>query len=118
MHDIVHNDGGDSRSHYTLQWLDLYASEPTASDRYHRGGENFADRLYQCCLHALQDFYRQERDQCSSSSHLIVLRECLGKFYLWGEPFGTYLSELFFPFSGPDPESLDILGESNPSFLF
>ena len=31
---------------------------------------------------------------------------------------GTYISELFFPFSGPDPESPDILGCLNHSFLF
>ena len=31
---------------------------------------------------------------------------------------GTYISELFFPFSGQDPESGHILGESTPSFFF
>lgn len=29
---------------------------------------------------------------------------------------GTYILELYFPFSGPGPESPDFLGELNPSF--
>lgn len=91
MHDIVNSGASDGRGHYMLQWLDSHASGSTASERCHPGGEDFADRLYQCCLHALQDFYRQERDQRSSSSNSIILRECLGRFYLWGEPFGTYV---------------------------
>lgn len=92
MHDIIHKHGGDGRSEYLLQWLDADASGPIANDGTPAGGEdnqNLAARLYQLCLRALQDFYRRERDKPSSRSRSIVLRECLGRLYLWGEPFGV-----------------------------
>lgn len=31
---------------------------------------------------------------------------------------GTYISESFFPFPGPDPEPPDVWRDSDPSFLF
>lgn len=92
MNDIIHQRGGDGRSGYLLRWLDTDASGPIANVETPAGGEDdqgFAARLYQLCLRALQDFYRQERDKHSSKSGSIVLRECLGRLYLWGEPFGV-----------------------------
>ena len=80
------------RSSYMLQWLDAHASGPVTEYEPPASGEDdqgFAGRLYQSCLRILQDFYRQERDHGSSSSHSATLRECVGRLYLWGEPFGV-----------------------------
>lgn len=92
MPDTVKSNEGDGRSSYTLQWLNAHASEPLANDDPPAGDEDeqeFAVRLYQLCLRALHDLYRWERDQSSSSSRSNVLRECLGRLYLWGEPFAV-----------------------------
>ena len=92
MNDIIHQRRGDGRSDSLLRWLDTDASGPFANVGTPTGGEDdqgFAARLYQLCLRALQDFYRQERDKDSSRSGSIVLRECLGRLYLWAEPFGV-----------------------------
>ena len=92
MNDIVHQRGGDGHSDYLLRWLDTGACGPIANVETPAGGEDdqgFAARLYQLCLQALQAFYRQERDRHSSKSGLNILRECLGRLYLWGEPFGV-----------------------------
>ena len=86
------SNGGRGRSNYILQWLDAHTSGPIANYEIPAGGEenqSSADRLYQVCLRALQDCHHQERDQRRSSSRSIALRECLGRFYLWGEPFGA-----------------------------
>lgn len=92
MYDIISKNGGDGRSDYLLKWLDAGASGPTANDGIPAGDEDeqgFAARLHQLCLRALQDFNSQERDKHSSGSCSVVLRECLGRLYLWGEPFGV-----------------------------
>ena len=92
MNDIVRQRGGDGCSDYLLRWLDTGASGPITNAETPAGGEDdqgFAARLYQLCLHQLQAFYRQEREKHSSKSGSNVLRECLGRLYLWGEPFGV-----------------------------
>ena len=92
MYDDIISNRSHSRSIHMLQWLDAHSSGPTAYDETPAGGEDdqgSADRLYQLCLRALQDCHHQERDQRRSSSRSIALRECLGRFYLWGEPFGA-----------------------------
>ena len=92
MDDITKSDGGDSRNNYMLEWLDAHASGPLANEGTPAGDEvdqQFAGRLYQLCLRALQDFYHQQRDQSTPKSRLNALRECLGRFYLWGEPFSV-----------------------------
>lgn len=83
--------GGSGRSDYVLQWLGGPTPGPTENDENPAIGQEeqgFAGRLYQICFRALQSFHRKERDQRSSSLRTTVLREYLGKFYLWGEPFG------------------------------
>ena len=90
MPDIVKSNEGDGRSNYMLQWLDAHASGPTANEAPPLDGEDeqgFVGRLYGLCLRELQDFHRQQRDIPESRSNL--LRECLGRLYLWGEPFGS-----------------------------
>ena len=90
MHDIVKTNDGDGRSNYMLQWLDAHAVGAVAKDAAPAGSEDdqeFVGRLYELCLRALQDFYRQQRDGSKSRSN--VLRECLGRLYLWGEPFSV-----------------------------
>ena len=80
------------RSDYLLSWLDTNTCPPISSGGIAAGDEDdqgFADRLYRLCLHALQYSYHQERDRCSSSARSTVLREHLGRFYLWGERFGA-----------------------------
>lgn len=92
MPDTVKSNECDGRSSYMLQWLNAHASGPIANDGSPAGGEDeqdFAGRLYQLCLRALHDSYRQERDQSSSSSRSNALRECLGRLYLWGEAFAV-----------------------------
>lgn len=92
MRDSLYKNGGDGRSDYLLHWLDADTSDSTANDEFSAGDEDeqgFAARLYQACLRALQDIYRQERFKGSSRSRSSVLRESLGRFYLWGEPFGV-----------------------------
>ncbi len=92
MTETIDSNQDHSRSSYTLQWLDAHASETLTDDEPPAVGEDeqgFAGRLYQSCFRILQDFYRQERDQGSSSSHSATLRECVGRLYLWGEPFGV-----------------------------
>ena len=88
MTDIVKSNEDDGRSDYMLQWLDAHASGPTANDAPPLDGEAeqaFVGRLYGLCLRELQDFHRQQRDISKSRSN--ALRECLGRLYLWGEPF-------------------------------
>lgn len=92
MLDTAKSNEGDDRSSYMLPWLNAHASGPIANDAPPAGDEaeqEFAGRLYQLCLRALHDFYRWERDQISFSSRSDVLRECLGRLYLWGEPFAV-----------------------------
>ncbi|CAD6591965.1 MAG: hypothetical protein ASARMPRED_005885 [Alectoria sarmentosa] len=92
MRDSLSKNGGDGRSDYLLHWLDADTSDSTANDGFSAGDEDeqgFVARLYQACLRALQNIYRQERFKGSSRSRSSVLRESLGKFYLWGEPFGV-----------------------------
>ena len=92
MVDITKSDEGNGRNNYMLEWLDAHASGPLANDEAPASDgvdQEFTGRLYQLCLRALQDFYHQQRDQCNSKSRLNALRECLGRFYLWGEPFGV-----------------------------
>ena len=79
MPDIVKSNEDDGRNDYILQWLDAFDGE----DEDEQG---FVGRLYGLCLRELQDFRRQQRD--ISKSRSIVLKECLGRLYLWGEPFG------------------------------
>ena len=91
MPNILESNVVDGRNNYIRQWLDAGPSGPVANNAAPAGDEDdqgFAGRLYHLCLSALQDFYRQQRDQPSSESRLNVLRECLGRLYLWGEPFG------------------------------
>ena len=90
MPDIVKSNEDDGRSDYMLQWLDTHASGPIANDAPPLDGEDeqgFVGRLYGLCLRKLQTFHRQQRDISKSRSN--VLRECLGRLYLWGEPFGS-----------------------------
>ncbi len=92
MRDIIDSSQGHNRSNYMLQWPDAHASGPVADDETPTDDEDvqgFAGRLYQLCFRTLQDFYRQERGQGSSSARSAILRECLGRLYLWGEPFGV-----------------------------
>ena len=91
MLDKIDSNQGHGCKQYMLQWLDANASGPVADDENPAGSEDdqgFAGRLYQLSFRSLQDFYRQERDRGSSNSRSAVLRECLGRLYLWGEPFG------------------------------
>ena len=84
--------GGDGHNDYILQWLDAHTSRAIVDNESSTGDEDdqgCVHRLYQLCLRALQDLYRQERDQCSSSSRSFVLGEYLGRLHLWGEPFGA-----------------------------
>ena len=84
--------GGDGHNDYILQWLDAHTSRAIVDDESLTGDEDdqgCGHRLYQLCLRALQDLYRQERDQCSSSSRRFVLGEYLGRLHLWGEPFSA-----------------------------
>ena len=90
MPDMVKSNEGDGRSNHVLQWLDAHASGLIANDAPPLDGEDeqgFVGRLYELCLRELQDFHRQQRDISESRSK--VLRECLGRLYLWGEPFGS-----------------------------
>ena len=90
MPDIVKSNEDDGRSNYMLQWLDAHAYGPIANDAPPVDGEDeqeFVGRLYGLCLQELQDFHRRQRNISKSRSN--VLRECLGKLYLWGEPFGS-----------------------------
>ena len=83
MPDIVKRNGDDGR---ILQWLDTHPSGPAINGVAPADSEDdqgFVDRLYQLCLHALKRFYRQHQP----SSNLV--RECLGRLYLWGEAFGV-----------------------------
>ena len=92
MHDIMKSGGDDGRNSYMLEWLDAHSSGPLANEGAPASNgvdHEFAGRLYQLCLRALHDFCHQQREQRSSKSRLNVLRECLGRFYLWGEPFGV-----------------------------
>lgn len=60
MHKITYKNKGNGDNDYLLQWLDANASGPIANDGIAAGSEDsqgFAARLYQLCLHALQDFY-------------------------------------------------------------
>ena len=92
MDDITKSDGGDGRNNYMLEWLNAQSSVPLANAGAPASNgvdQEFAGCLYQLCLRALQDFCHQQRDQRTSKSRLDALRECLGRFYLWGEPFGV-----------------------------
>lgn len=91
MCDLIQNDGGGCSRHI-VEWLDAQPFGPTANDGASTDGEDdqgFINRLYQLCVHTLQDFCRQQRNQRSSKSFYHALRECLGRLYLWGEPFGV-----------------------------
>ena len=44
----------------------------------------------------------------------LTLMKRLGNIRNLHLEIGTYISDLFFPFSGPDPESPDVLGELSP----
>lgn len=90
MTDILKSNDNDGRSNYMLQWLDAHDSGPIANDAPHLDTEDeqgFVGHLYGFCFRELQDFHRRQRDIPKSRS--IVLRECLGRLYLWGEPFGS-----------------------------
>lgn len=90
MPDIVESNEDDGHNNYMLQWLDAHTSGPIANNAPPLDGEDeqgFVGRLYGLCLRELQDFHRQQRDISKSRSN--ALRECLGRFYLWGEPFGS-----------------------------
>ena len=90
MPDIIKSNEGDGRTNRTLQWLDAHASGPIANETPPLDGEDehgVVGRLYGLCLRELQAFHRQQRDISGSRSN--VLRECLGRLYLWGEPFGS-----------------------------
>ena len=90
MPDILEGDEDDGRSNYMLQWLDAHASGPVANNAPPLDGEDeqgFVGRLYGLCLRELQDFQHQQRNISKSRSN--VLGECLGRLYLWGEPFGS-----------------------------
>ena len=90
MPDIVKCNGDDGRSDYILQWLD--ASGPAVNHvapADNEDNQGLAGRLYQLCLHAMEKFYRQHQHQPSSKLRSNLVRECLGRFYLWGEPFGV-----------------------------
>ena len=90
MPDIVKSNEDDGRRNHLLRWLDTHASGPIANDAPPLKAEDeqgFVGRLYGLCLRELQGFHRQQRDISKSRSN--VLRECLGRLYLWGEPFGS-----------------------------
>ena len=92
MPNMIRSDGGDGCSSYTLEWLDAHATDRIANDGCPSGDKDDqgpAGRLYQLCLLALQDFRRQQQNQRRAKSRLNALRECVGKLYLWGEPFGV-----------------------------
>lgn len=92
MHDLIQTDGGDGCSRHILEWIDAQPLGPRVTGGASTGGEDdqgFTNRLYQLCLHTLQDFCCQQRNQRSSKSCYHALRECLGRLYLWGEPFGV-----------------------------
>ena len=90
MSNIVQSSEDDGRNDYMQQWLDAHASAPIANDvpsRDTKDKEGFVGRLYGLCLRELRDFHHQQRGISKSRSN--VLRECLGRLYLWGEPFGS-----------------------------
>ena len=90
MTDIFKSNEDDGRNYRTRQWIDAHASALVANDASPLDGEDeqgFVGRLYGLCLRELQDFHRQQREISKSRSN--VLKECLGRLYLWGEPFGS-----------------------------
>lgn len=94
MQEITDRNGLEARSDYLLQWLDAGVGVDDTRSFAHNGAsardedvQGFAARLYQLCLHALQDLYIREREKRKFGSQTTGLRECLGRLYLWGESF-------------------------------
>ncbi len=74
----------------TREWLDAHSD--TSPDL--AGGlanseddQGIAARLYSLCLRVLRQMCRQEQYQSSSGNSISMLKEELGKLYLWGEAF-------------------------------
>ena len=91
MSGIVKSSADDGQSNYIQQWLDENASGPAANDETLADKEDdqgFAGRLYRLCLRAMRSFYYIQQHEPSTELRSNLVRECLGRFYLWGEPFG------------------------------
>ena len=73
--------GKDDR---TQAWLNAhsYTSTNTKNDL------GIAARLYSLCLHVLRQVCRQGERGSSSGNGTYMLKEELGKLYLWGQAFG------------------------------
>ena len=86
--------GDDGRQFMLQQWLDT--NEPISADfartcageRSIDREEGFASRFYSTCLRGFQKLCRQEQKVYAPGSRSYLLKEELGKLYLWGESFG------------------------------
>lgn len=81
----------DERGQWVHQWLGLDSLTKPALPQHiiQDADEGFAARLYVSCLRTLQQLYRRERDYSPPKQRAHVLKEELGKLYLWGEHFGA-----------------------------
>lgn len=76
---------------YTQKWLDTSCSglaSPDESSVNFEEDQGFAARLYWACLRVLGHLCGQAKDRLSSTLRPLLLKEELGKLYLWGESFG------------------------------
>ena len=91
QNDMVDNDNPSSSHGYTLQWLkgDACRVETSqAADFENEQAQSFACRLYRLCLHTLREVSRTRQGERLSTDGSSPWRECLERFYLWGEDFG------------------------------
>ncbi len=90
---VISVTGGDDRKELMQQWLDtdesisLDLGRTCAHERGIDREEGFASRFYSTCLRGFQQLCRQEKKGYAPGSRSYLLKEELGKLYLWGEGF-------------------------------
>ena len=84
---------GDNHRVLMQQWLDTHGSTSVdfartrAGERALESEEGFASRFYSTCLEELRHLCRQQQKAYAPAPRSYLLKEELGKLYLWGERF-------------------------------